>query len=246
MERYHTTLTSLRQLVGTWARQSDRRVPPERVLAEQLGTGRRVLRRALAELESEGILRRQQGKGTFVIDANSQPSSTSLLPENFQNPGWLAQCANPVEMIDLRLILEPIMARRAALHASRQNVQSLQALALQTRDATDHTAYQAADSAFHRLIAQLSHNALFLMLFDAFSGALRDEAFARFGENGHCFKRQAAHVAFHEAIVDAIASRDGLRAEQLMHDHLSDVHQGLFVDALPTGYRPRRETIAAE
>ncbi len=70
---------------------------------------------------------------------------------------------------------------------------------------------------------------------------MQDAALARFGENGHCFKRQSQHVGFHRAIVEAIAARDCQRAESLMHDHLSDVHQSLFVDSLPMGYAARRQ-----
>lgn len=42
------------------------RLPPERELAEQMGVARQTLRRALEELENEGLLNRRQGAGTFV------------------------------------------------------------------------------------------------------------------------------------------------------------------------------------
>jgi DNA-binding FadR family transcriptional regulator len=244
MDRYAQTLASLRHMIGRWGHRDGGRVPPERTLAEQLGVGRRLLRRALAALEEEGLLARRQGRGTFVVQApqSTARGDTGPLPD----PNWFAQCANPVELIELRLILEPIMARMAALHASQRSVLQLRRLAAQTRSATNHEDYQAADTAFHRMVAELSHNSLFLIFYDAFSGALRDEALARFGENGHCFKRQAVHVGFHESIVDAIASRDGERAERLMQDHLCDVHQSLLVDAVPSRYRPLRAVEAAE
>ncbi|MGF1627208.1 MAG: FadR/GntR family transcriptional regulator [Alphaproteobacteria bacterium] len=244
MERYGQTLDVLRQMLADWMRTADGRVPPERVLSDQLGVGRRLLRRALAALEQEGVLTRRQGKGTFVV-GRASPSGTEAAAATMVDIGSLAQCANPVELVELRLILEPIMARLATLHASQQNVVQLRALARRTREATNHEDYQAADKAFHRRIAELSHNALFLILHDTLSTALRDEAMARFGENGHCFKRQSTHVSFHDAIVDAIAARDSARAEQLMQDHLGDVHQKLFIDAMPAGYRLRRD-LAAE
>ncbi len=42
------------------------RLPPERELAERLGVARETLRRALDELQSDGLLERRQGAGTFV------------------------------------------------------------------------------------------------------------------------------------------------------------------------------------
>jgi GntR family transcriptional repressor for pyruvate dehydrogenase complex len=40
------------------------RLLPERELAERLSVGRRAIRRALSQLEGEGIIWRRQGKGT--------------------------------------------------------------------------------------------------------------------------------------------------------------------------------------
>lgn len=45
-----------------------RRIPPERQLAEQLGISRVTLRRILEQLQSEGVVERQHGAGTFAID----------------------------------------------------------------------------------------------------------------------------------------------------------------------------------
>ena len=42
------------------------RLPSERVLAERLGVARETLRRALQELQVDGLLQRRQGAGTFV------------------------------------------------------------------------------------------------------------------------------------------------------------------------------------
>ncbi len=65
MERSNQTLSRLRQLIQR--RDFDAgRMPPERVLAGELGVGRRSLRRALDVLEQEGRISRHQGRGTFV------------------------------------------------------------------------------------------------------------------------------------------------------------------------------------
>jgi GntR family phosphonate transport system transcriptional regulator len=44
----------------------DEPLPSERLLAEHYGVHRHTLRRAMAELEAEGLVRVQQGRGTFI------------------------------------------------------------------------------------------------------------------------------------------------------------------------------------
>jgi len=46
--------------------EPDSVVPPERVLCEQYGVSRTTVQRAIQELVREGVLYRQQGRGTFV------------------------------------------------------------------------------------------------------------------------------------------------------------------------------------
>jgi GntR family transcriptional regulator len=42
------------------------RLPPERIISEQLGVSRATVRRALAALEADGLIEAVQGRGTFV------------------------------------------------------------------------------------------------------------------------------------------------------------------------------------
>ena len=240
--RYQTLLRELEEFLTSDTLPVGGRLPPERTLCESLGVGRRLLRRALGELEDKGRISRRQGRGTFLVGAGDAGTRS---PPPGHKQASLYESANPIELIELRLVLEPTMARLAALRTSRIDVTNLFALAKATRDATNHEDYQVADAAFHRRIAELCHNHLFLSLFEGVSEALRDTALERFGENGHCFKRQSNHAGFHEAIVQAIAERDGDRAQSLMLEHLSDVHQSLFIDALPNQVA-RRTVEAAE
>lgn len=46
----------------------DRRLPPEMALAERFGVNRHTVRSAIAALTVEGVLRAEQGRGTFVAD----------------------------------------------------------------------------------------------------------------------------------------------------------------------------------
>jgi len=46
----------------------DGRLSPEKELAARFGVNRHTVRRAIAELESEGLVRTEHGRGTFVLD----------------------------------------------------------------------------------------------------------------------------------------------------------------------------------
>ncbi len=245
MDRYLDTLSALEKLIDDGANRADGRLPTERQLSEVLGVGRRILRRALDTLEQRGQISRHQGRGTYVVDETSPATKDHPVPP--ADVLAFSDTANPVELIELRISLEPVMCRFAAIRSSRLDVEHLRQLAEQTEKATTYTAYEDADRQFHSTLATLSRNSLFIRLQDALGAALRDKALARFGESGHCFKRQAEHVAFHHAIVDAIADRNSNQAESLMLEHLSDVHRSLLAEAVaPSSISRRSEAEAAE
>jgi len=237
MDRYEEALGAIEGLIADEGIREDGRLPTERELSEKLGIGRRVLRRALGRLEEDGRIVRHQGRGTFLAGREPGHDDFACYGDG-QLPGdisSLLEIANPVELVELRLSLEPVMCRLAALRSSPRDAESLRRQAQQTRLADSFEVYQDADAAFHRMIADLSRNSVFVRLQALVSTAMQDTALERFGESGHCFKRQAEHVAYHDAIVDAIAAHDANAAERLMREHLSDVHRSLFDDVIATG-----------
>lgn len=84
------------------------RLPPERALCEQLGVGRATLRHALRTLEAQGRISRHVGRGTFVGGRpNSVHSDICALGAESTLP----------EMLEVRMMVEPTVARLAALRA---------------------------------------------------------------------------------------------------------------------------------
>ena len=75
------TLNKLRQLIADGGLAAGGRIPPERTLANEMGVGRRSLRRALEILEQEGQITRHQGRGTFV-QGKAAPATAPV-------PTWL-------------------------------------------------------------------------------------------------------------------------------------------------------------
>jgi len=66
LPRYYQLREVLRERIlgGQWS--ADDRLPSERELSEQYGLSRMMVRQSVTELVKEGLLYREQGKGTFV------------------------------------------------------------------------------------------------------------------------------------------------------------------------------------
>src|SRR5262249_4453625 len=116
MDRYEETLSRLRRLIDDGAAATDGRIPPERELASTLGIGRRSVRRAFGVLESGGRISRKEGRGT----CGREPGEPIGLPID-----QILEHTNPLEVMEVRLALEPLVARLAAARASQCDIGKL-------------------------------------------------------------------------------------------------------------------------
>jgi GntR family transcriptional regulator len=75
----------------------DAALPTERALAEKYGVSRLTVRKALSELEGEGLLVRRRGAGTFIASRPTPPTGTFSFTENIMKNGeaphsvWLSK-----------------------------------------------------------------------------------------------------------------------------------------------------------
>ncbi len=210
----HALIDVLRSRLATGDLSDGDRVLPEREIAALLGVSRRALRQALDVLEAEGRIWRRQGQGTF-LGAPPPPRGRSL--------SGLANHTSPLEIMEVRMEIEPILARLAALRATPAELDIMMRLAERCRDAPDETEYERWDSAFHRKIAEAAHNGLVLALFDSVRALRRDPDWIRLRE----MRRQAGIRRQlgegHCAIVAALTNRDPDAAEAAMREHLQTV-----------------------
>jgi len=217
-----TGLDALTQLRAYLARPElpiDSRLPPERELAEHLGISRAELRKALDVLESENQIWRHVGKGTFI---GSRPIDT------LADVASITRRTNPSEVMRTRLLLEPEVARMAALNATSQQIAEMRACLQRTRAAQTWRQYEAWDNRLHRVIAEATQNALLLALLDTLNAVRRAVAWGRL--RGERVKPAPDHHSFdeHDAIVAAIADRDLDRAAGAMRQHLESVERNLL------------------
>lgn len=212
-------LERLRILLSSVPFGGELRLPPERELAEEIGVGRRALRRALEVLEDEGLIWRQQGKGTF---AGSQQVSSTLRVSN------LAEFTNPLEVMEVRIEIEPVLARIAATKATPVLIQQLERLASKAKDATDIDSWELWDGAFHRKIAESAGNQLFILFMGMIDQIRQNDAWRHFRERTRSSGRTTLSVEQHDAVIEAIRRFDPAEAEAAMRKHLLSIRSAVI------------------
>ena len=94
-------------------------LPPERELVRILGVSRDSVRNAIRTLELMGLLEPRQGIGTVVCSPAAKPANP-LATRSLEKRKMVA------ELIDVRKMIEPPLAARAALHVSRDAIADME------------------------------------------------------------------------------------------------------------------------
>ena len=175
------------------------RIPTEAALVAEFGIGRNTVREALQSLVHAGLLRREQGRGTFVI-SRSELNGTL---------GRQLAGGSRRHYLELRLALDLTAAALAAESRTDADVELLRELCDRRGAAwstEDRDALTSADLALHRAIVAATHNPLYVTLYssmlDVFAVHMRDEEVE---------DEESAHRR-HRELVEAIADGDADRA----------------------------------
>jgi DNA-binding FadR family transcriptional regulator len=180
-------------------------IPSERELARQIKVNRHQIRRALE------ILR----------EANEiEPAGARRAAATLARGALLASDTNPVEVIEVRMAIEPALARLAAVRASPLDIARIQRAAIAAEGDSG-----SLDLAFHKAIAASTRNKLAAGLYFLLREIGRD-ARLKIGRNAPISpKRLLERNAEHRAIAQAIAARDADAAERAMRVHLANVQR---------------------
>jgi len=222
---FDRALNQMRQMIEDGDYPLNSRLPPERDLCVRLGVKRNALRRALAALESAGQIWRHVGKGTFV---GSPP------PAGTEDMSALTSRTNPGEVMQARLMVEPELARLAALNATASDIDEMRHCIRKTKSASEWRTYEMWDTRLHRSIAKAGGNGCMLAVFDMLNSVRRAVTWGRL--RAYDLTPDHDHHSFseHDALVDAIEERDTELAATLMRDHLREVRRDLM-QSMPDG-----------
>jgi DNA-binding GntR family transcriptional regulator len=184
----------LEAIDGGIYRPGDRLVESE--LADRFGVSRTPVREALQRLETQSMLARD---GRSLIVASLDHNQLA-------------------ELYVVRAELEGLAARLAAQHASAEEIRVLRAMVEDDRRLLgDPGALSRANRRFHKQIHLASHNRYLVQQLDLVHRSMALLASTSLAAEG----RDEAALAEHDAIISAIAARDGDAAYDALRTHIS-------------------------
>jgi DNA-binding GntR family transcriptional regulator len=186
-------------------------------LARTLGVSQTPIREALARVEADGLIIKEPGRSYTVAP--------------------LMGIEQVRDLIELRMLVEPPAAAKAAVRASTREISELRTLSRTGGAGHENTAAanrldMVYDATFHATVATLAGNQMIA------------DMLARLRSHMHTYRLyyQSGHYAVtkneHVAVVQAIAKRDPDAAEEAMRTHLAKGLERMetFVASVP-GYR---------
>lgn len=224
--------------VGAGTLKPGDRLPTEAQLALRHGVSRTVVREAVHQLKSRGLLRSRQGSGVYVA---APPRNRSLAFD----PSVLDSMTAVIQVVELRRVLEGEIAALAAQRATRTQTRQLKRALLaideamqQGRDGVDE------DMAFHRRIAEATGNPQFTHLLAFLEQYLRDAMRVTKGNEARREDFLQQVRLEHRAIVSAIESQDADQARRSAVEHLQRAQWrlevgGMIADRAPPARRTR-------
>jgi GntR family transcriptional repressor for pyruvate dehydrogenase complex len=197
-------------------------LPGERQLAERFGVSRGSIRDAFRTLETIGLLVTRHGQGTFPqeldVDRLVAPLA-SVLSYRFDLQD---------ELMDVRRMFEPAVARVAATRVTDEDLADLQRIldAQRKKLKTGRSAI-VEDTAFHQVLARATRNRVVVSIMATLNDLLVESRKLTLKQKG----RPGRSILGHEAVVSALRQRNADAAANAMREHIDQIAE-LVVDGI--------------
>lgn len=203
------------------------RLSPEAELAASANVSRLTLREAVKVLRDKGVLRVEQGRGTFVnpparwsaLDAELLASRTAL---EGGSGGLLGR-----QLVEARRVVEVGIAGLAAVRRTPDDVERLRCVVELMRSSHDHgdvAAFSAADSAFHEGLAAAAANPFLAALFEPIRTLVHQVRIT----TAHEAELREKAITAHSSILEAVAAGDVEQVRRVMSAHIDETHRAVL------------------
>jgi DNA-binding FadR family transcriptional regulator len=212
-----TTILRSRIEDGLWSAEES--LPNERQLAEEFGVARNTVRSALQKLEDEDLISREVGRGTLV----KQRTSDELRRVLDRISG-----ASPLDILNLRLIIEPQVAASAAIHATARDISAIEDANSLADAATELAPFEQWDNEFHARIYTATHNEFLIDFFKLMIVVRYREPMMAIRQRAFSEERRLEYCAQHQQIMQGLKSRNAAGASDAMRNHLAARRRNYF------------------
>jgi GntR family transcriptional regulator, transcriptional repressor for pyruvate dehydrogenase complex len=198
-------------LIASGDLKPGQRLPSERELCKDFGAGRSSLREALRCLSIVGVLNARVGEGTSVA-ADGGKFLGKIIEWRM-----ITEKHDVENLLEVRIGLEGVAAANAAIRAKQKDLEHIEELLSQMREAVDdRKQFAALDLAFHIALAKASGNAFLIDLISMIRSQL-----ARVLQKVLSLPNAVPlSLKEHQAIFDAVNRSDAEAARQAMQAHL--------------------------
>jgi len=207
---------------------ADSRLPSERELAARFGVGRPAVREAIGALQNEELVTTRRNSGTYVCaDALQRLAAAPLESASLADPDF-----SPTSTLDVRLILEPAIARRAATHGQRDALAERYLAQMDSivdiADPEQRVLWNNSDRLFHRQLAVMTGDALLVKIADEVAKTMDQPLWKRLKDDGiYDAGRIRLYVSEHRLIYEAIVGGDSDAAAFYVEQHIMRVRRDI-------------------
>lgn len=205
-------ISKIKDLINSGVLKPGDRLPAERKMAQDFGVGRTQIREALHKLEFYGIIKTLPQSGSVIngLDINTLDGLISDVL-NLQSYDFFS-------LVETRVVLEVNAIRLCAERRNEQDIKMLEKAYENYVKYFDTPERMSHDFAFHRSIAEASHNPVFkamlnIIIPDILTIYLRDRI---------CVPNSQV-IEEHFQMLELIKNQEGEKAAELMKQHLQGV-----------------------
>lgn len=191
------------------------KLPSEKEFCAMFNVSRVPVREALCALELNGLVDSIQGVGVYVKE---RPAKIDL--------AWMQQ-VEPQEIIRARMVLEPDIAREAALHIKPEEKEELLRI-IEEFGASYEAGLEtnAPDKQFHLCVAKASGNTLYQILMDVIFKTMEQDLWELIlSRTVHTDKYRQQNYQEHYYIGRAILDGRADDAHALMKEHMYRLYE---------------------
>ncbi|WP_125153861.1 FadR/GntR family transcriptional regulator [Clostridium rectalis] len=216
---YEQVIEQIKNMINKGILKKGDKLPSERELVEKLHVSRTSIREALRSLEIIGLIESRQGEGNFVRSSfeNSLFEPLSIM--------FMLQKSNPLEILELRKIVEKETAALAATRICEDELEYLGELIDKFRSCDKEDELVRIDREFHYKIAQASKNFLILSILNAISSLM--ESFIKDARKNILIddKNKEILLIQHENIYMSLCNKNPQQALEAMNAHLELINK---------------------